>query len=136
MIYDLITYAIALLAFGFLTVVHIRTRSILSKSVAMIVELGVDKEMLLKKVSDLLDEKSSKELEKSEDFLKFVSQSRDWAFEYIENAQSTIESFVNNVDGAISSVNSKSPKSEYVQALEKINQAYKEVKALLPQDNK
>lgn len=132
MIYDFIIYGVALIVFTVLAILHIRTRIVLSKAIAMIVELGVDKEMLLKKVSDLLDEKTSKELEKSDDFLKFVSQSRDWAFEYIENAQSTIGVFVNNVDEVINSVNSKSSKADYMKALDTISKAYKEVKELLP----
>ena len=32
-----------------------------------------------------LDSRESKDVEKTEGFLNFVTQSRDWAFEYIEN---------------------------------------------------
>lgn len=134
MIYDIIIYSVALLLFTGLTVVYIRTRMLLTKAVGMIVDLGTEKTLLLNQISNLYDEKQSKELEKSEDFLKFVTQSRDWAFEYIENAQSVIGVFVNNVDEVINNTNSKSSKAEYIQALDKINQAYKEVKELLPQD--
>lgn len=134
MIYDIIIYSVALLLFTGLTVVYIRTRMLLTKAVGMIVDLGTEKTLLLNQISNLYDEKQSKELEKSEDFLKFVTQSRDWAFEYIENAQSVIGVFVNNVDEVINNTNSKSSKAEYIQALDRINQAYKEVKELLPQD--
>jgi hypothetical protein len=41
---------------------------------------------------------SNKNVENTEGFLKFVTQSRDWAFEYIENVQNSISSLKSAVE--------------------------------------
>jgi hypothetical protein len=61
----------------------------------------------------------SNDVEKTDGFLKFVSDSRDWAFQYIENAQKVIEEY----DEALST-----------QDAAKINIAYKKLIELLPKE--
>ena len=73
-----------------------------------------------------------------ENFIKFLSDSRLWAFEYIENVQKGLTKFVNDVDADISYFD------EYGDALsmsrpdypsmKNISNAYKELKTLLPED--
>jgi hypothetical protein len=73
-----------------------------------------------------------------ENFIKFLSDSRLWAFEYIENVQKGLTKFVNDVDADISYFD------EYGDALsmsrpdypsmKNISKAYKELKTLLPED--
>jgi hypothetical protein len=73
-----------------------------------------------------------------ENFIKFLSDSRDWAFSYIENVQKGLTKFVNDVDADVSYFD------EYGEALsmsrpdypsmKNISKAYKELKTLLPQD--
>jgi heme/copper-type cytochrome/quinol oxidase subunit 2 len=53
--------------------------------------------------SKLEDAEKQKELERSEGFIKFISESRDWAFEYIENAQKAIKEFIINSEAIFSS---------------------------------
>lgn len=75
----------------------------------------------------------------NEDFLKFISDSRDWAYQYIEEVQTALKSFIDEV----------SPQIEYYDkygaavdgmvaphdfALKKISMAYKELKKLLPEE--
>jgi translation elongation factor EF-Ts len=88
--------------------------------------------------------KSTKTKEDSDDsihkenFIKFLSDSRLWAFEYIENVQKGLTKFVNDVDADISYFD------EYGEALsmsrpdypsmKNISKAYKELKTLLPED--
>ena len=55
------------------------------------VQLNIDKIILLDKLEKFVQEKDNKALEDSEGFLKFISQSRDWAFAYIEDVQKAIE---------------------------------------------
>jgi hypothetical protein len=74
-----------------------------------------------------------------ENFIKFLSDSRLWAFEYIENVQKGLTKFVNDVDADISYFD------EYGDALsmsrpdypsmKNISKAYKELKTLLPEEN-
>ena len=98
---------------------------------------------LLQEYVDL--SKSTKTKEDSDDsihkenFIKFLSDSRLWAFEYIESVQKGLTKFVNDVDADISYFD------EYGEALsmsrpdypsmKNISIAYKELKTLLPEDN-
>ena len=66
----------------------------------------------------------------NEQFLKFVSDSREWAFEYIEDVQSSIKRIIDFVEPSLEN-NSK----EYTDR-ELLNSVYKSLKGLLPeQDN-
>jgi hypothetical protein len=97
---------------------------------------------LLQEYVDLT--KSTKVKEQSDDsihkenFIKFLSDSRDWAYQYIEDVQKGLTKFVNDVDADISHFD------EYGDALsmsrpdypsmKNISKAYKELKTLLPED--
>lgn len=73
----------------------------------------------------------------NEDFLKFISDSRDLAYTYIEEFQSSLNKFINDIEPEINYfdeyglVASASP---HYYSLKKISQAYKELKKLLPED--
>lgn len=62
---------------------------------------------------------SSQDVEKTDGFLKFVSESREWAFEYIEQVQKAIQDY----DTALS----KQDPGE-------MNETYKKLVAMLPDD--
>jgi hypothetical protein len=71
-----------------------------------------------------------------ESFLNFISESRDWAFEYIENVQSALNKFVVEVDPSIEYFEKygdvvAGPNNEL---LKKISISYKELKNILPKD--
>jgi len=81
----------------------------------------------------------SEDLIHKENFIKFLSDSRLWAFEYIENVQKGLTKFVNDVDADISYFD------EYGEALsmsrpdyplmKNISKAYKELRTLLPTED-
>lgn len=72
-----------------------------------------------------------------ESFIKFLSDSRDWAFQYIDDVQDKLKTFVDAVDPDIAHfdeygiVASSSP---HYEPLQRISNAYKELKELLPKD--
>ena len=74
-----------------------------------------------------------------ESFIKFLSESRDWAFGYIEEVQTGLEKFIGDVDSHIkyfdeySSVLSES-RPDFL-AMKQISKSYKELKMLLPEDS-
>ena len=119
---------------------------ILSQSVKLkrdIAKLFIEK-TLLQEYVDIT--KSTKEKEKSDDsihkehFIKFLSDSRDWAFGYIEEVQVGLSKFVNDVDSYISyfdkygdTISTERP--DYAAMLQ-ISKAYKELKQLLPIEEK
>lgn len=66
-----------------------------------------------------------------EQFLKFVSDSREWAFEYIESVQKEISDIVNELEPVI--INRENRNYSERDSLES---TYKKLKSLLPeQDN-
>jgi len=74
-----------------------------------------------------------------ESFIKFLSDSRDSAFEYIEEVQSGINEFVSEVDPLISyfdeygDIMSMSPNYDN---MKKISVEFKKLKKLLPEEQK
>ena len=56
---------------------------------------------LSKYIKDNLETESSVEAQAKEDFLTFLSQSRTWAYEYIEEVQGAIENFKNTAGNVI-----------------------------------
>lgn len=70
-----------------------------------------------------------------ENFIKFLSDSRDWAYEYIEDIQKGVAHFVNEVEPEIAyfdeygEVGSAYP---HYHSMKKISSEYKELKKLLP----
>lgn len=78
-----------------LVIDNIRIRLRHRKMIASSMQLVLDKATLLQKLADKEDSQS---LEKSDGFLRFVSESRDWAFEYIEDVQKAITELRDAVD--------------------------------------
>lgn len=72
-----------------------------------------------------------------ENFIKFLSDSRDWAFGYIEEVQSGLNKFVSDVEPEMNyfkeygDVISMQPNYD---SLQRISKAYEELKNLLPKE--
>lgn len=82
-------------------------------------------------------EKTPPAIENSEGFLRFVSESRDWAFEYIEEVQSGLKSFVTEVGPLIDyfdNYGDAGPMGPNTDALKKISTEFKTLKELLPKE--
>lgn len=75
----------------------------------------------------------------NEDFLKFVSDSRDLAYEYIESVQAGLQKFIDEVEPQIDYYDRygaaiEGMVSPHDFALKKISSEFKELKKLLPED--
>jgi|LakMenEpi03Aug12_release.lakeMendotaPanAssembly.Ray.scaffolds.fasta_scaffold93634_10 hypothetical protein len=70
----------------------------------------------------------------NEDFLKFVSDSRDWAYSYIESVQEEINSFITLVGPDIEYLESYKPPIISEEATGRLIVGYKNIKSLLPED--
>ena len=83
------------------------------------------------------DENKTDEEKSNEAFLKFVSDSRDWAYQYIDDVQEGLSKFVVDIEPEIAyfdeygEVGSAYP---HYHSMKKISGAYKELKKLLPED--
>ena len=93
-------------------------------------------EEYIKTLKDLKEDKSDQQIHQ-ENFLKFLSDSRDWAFNYIEEVQSGLNKFVSDIEPEINYFKEygdlMAMQPNYY-SLKKISQAYEELKKLLPKE--
>jgi hypothetical protein len=89
-------------------------------------------------IQEAQKEETKTDKEKSnEDFLKFISDSRDWAYTYIDEVQASLNKFINDIEPEISyfkeygDIGSMAPNYH---SMKKIVEAYEELKKLLPDD--
>ena len=83
------------------------------------------------------DENKTDKEKSNEDFLKFVSDSRDWAYQYIEDVQIKINNFITDIEPEIAYFDEYGVASSaypHYHSMKKISGAYKELKKLLPED--
>ena len=76
-------------------------------------------------------------IEKSDAFLTFLNQSRDWAFEYIEEVQSVLETFVTEIEPEINyfkEYGDLASMSPNYYSMKKIAESYDKLKQLLPKE--
>lgn len=76
----------------------------------------------------------SEKIEQSDGFLKFVSDSRDWAYAYIESVQEEINDFITIVGPDIEYLESYKPPIISEEATDRLVVGYKKIKALIPED--
>ncbi len=109
------------------------------------VQKRANKVLISKTLEALLLQQLSREIGKThkdqsnEDFLKFVSDSRDWAYQYIEEVQAGLSSFINEVGPQIDYYNEYGSSVEGMLAphdfaLKKISSEFEKLKKLLPED--
>lgn len=75
------------------------------------------------------------ELVDKENFIKFLSDSRDWAFKYIEDVQRGLGNFVNEIEPEIAYFDEYGLVGDaypHYHSMKKISQEYKQLKKLLP----
>lgn len=63
-----------------------------------ILQLKLDKLTLLEKLESEIEKNQSHTLENTDGFVRFLSDSRDWAFDYIEKVQSSIQKLKTSVE--------------------------------------
>jgi hypothetical protein len=91
MIIEIIAFSIFMVIFVATLISNLRATYKNRKLRDQILQLGLDRAMLLENI-DKISERNSP-IEQTEGFLKFVSDSRDWAFKYIEDVQAAIQDF-------------------------------------------
>jgi uncharacterized FlgJ-related protein len=67
-----------------------------------------------------------------EGYVDFIEKSRGAAFDYIEETQSRVELFINEVSPMIEGINTKSTKKDLVTILSTVNKHIKELSQVLP----
>jgi hypothetical protein len=88
--------------------------------VASFLQSNLDKEMISKKLQQTVDSINNANLEDKDGFIKFLSESREWAFSYIENVQASIDELA---------------KAREASDEEKLSLAYEKLLAHLPKED-
>lgn len=78
-----------------LAVTTIMFRKKYNKMIGVVTQLVIDKEALLNKIDKIVLENSK---EANEGFIKFLSDSREAAFTYIEDVQKSIQSYLDAIN--------------------------------------
>jgi hypothetical protein len=108
-----------------------------------VLQKKANKTLITKTLETLLMQQLSRNTSKTEKeyadeaFLKFVSDSRDWAYQYIDEAQEGINKFITDVESEIAYFDEYGIASSaypHYYSMKKISGAYKELKKLLPED--
>lgn len=83
-----------------------------------------------------LNSKDNNDIEKTEGFLNFVTQSRDWAFEYIEDVQRVVNKVLSDTESTVEYHNKFSSMEiePYGQQISTLVTAIEELKFLLPNE--
>jgi GTP:adenosylcobinamide-phosphate guanylyltransferase len=88
---ELITFIVVAVLFSYMLFAYIYISIKNKQMFVKLVQAEVDKKALLMKIEKLASSKENKSIEETAGFLKFLTQSRDWAFGYIEDVQEAIE---------------------------------------------
>ena len=101
-------------------------------------KLFVDMMLLEKLINDIEDSKiKTYESVHKENFIKFLSDSRDWAYQYIEDVQAGLTTFIDQTEPEINYFkeygDTMSLAPNYY-SMKKIAEEYEKLKALLPKE--
>ena len=111
---------------------------VFTKSLSELYMQGLaDNFLLSKKVEQLVQEIENKKLEDTDGFLKFVSDSRDWAFEYIEEVQKALAEFDEVVAPQLewaTTYGTLAGESVHINTVNTISEAYIKLKTVLPKN--
>ena len=108
-----------------------------------VLQKKANKTLIAKTLETLLLQQLSRNTNKTEqdqsneDFLKFVSDSRDWAYQYIDEAQEGLNKFITDIEPEIAYFDEYGIAGSaypHYYSMKKISEAYKELKKLLPED--
>jgi hypothetical protein len=88
-------------------------------------------------LTSIKDKPLENNIEQTEGFVKFLSESREWAFDYIETVQSGLNKFVEQAGPRLEYFDKygRSTPSPHIEGLEDILAAYRELQKLLPEQN-
>ncbi len=132
---ETLTFMLFITMFIYLLINNVRIRIKNKTLLLTLLQERIDKNIIIDKIRKDLDK--SKPIEQTDGFIKFISESRDLAFSYIEQAQKGISKFVKNTESEIEYFNKFGSISEgqpLHDSMVKISAEYEELKKLLPAD--
>lgn len=107
------------------------------KMLALYIQAEMDKHFLNQKLEELSNELSTLKLSETDGFVKFISQSRDWAFEYIEEVQKALAEFDEQVAPKLewaTTYGKLAGDTVHTDTINIISEAYDKLKSVLPEN--
>ena len=133
--FDITIFMLFITMFIYLMINNVRVRLKNKKLTLTLLQERIDKNIIIDKISKDLDK--TKPIEQTDGFLKFISESRDLAFSYIEEAQTGISKFVKSVQPEMeyfSKFGSLSKGQPLHESMTIISREYEELRKLIPAD--
>jgi uncharacterized membrane protein YvbJ len=134
---EFVAFVLFIILFFILIFKNVQLKVKLSSTTLELIKAHLDKTILSEKLLELSDKKNKLEDPSSEAFLKFVSDSRDWAYQYIENVQTSLNKFITDIEPEVvyfDAYGDLMGAEPNYNSMKKISGAYKELKKLLPED--
>lgn len=104
------------------------------KALELYVEAALNLETIKQEYQQLFKELGDQKLEKNDGFVKFISDSRDWAFKYIEDVQKALEEFDKKISPTIDYYSTYGTTIDglHIDLTKQVSEAYEELKKVLP----
>lgn len=133
--FEILSFIAFIIAFIYLLLAYMKLRIKYFSLVSDLLESNIKNSVMMQ---ELLNIKEKEELDgkSSDGFLKFVSQSRDWAFDYIETAQDGIKEFIDSVGSDIDYMDTYRPPIISEEVTNRLVNSYRKLKELLPETDK
>jgi hypothetical protein len=132
---EFVSFTLFIVVFFMLIFKNVQLKRKLSATTLELITAHMDKTITANKLSEI---NNKTDMDKSsEDFLNFISESRDWAFQYIENVQEKVNKFISDVEPEIAYFDEYGVAIStypHYHSMKKISGAYKELKTILPDD--
>lgn len=136
-IIEFTVFAIALVIFVALVITNIHTRLQNNKLKASLTQESIDRAIVMQEMQKLMAEIDTKNSNQNDGFLKFVSESREAAFKYIEEVQSAINEFDNKVGPVVKHYKETGKVLERrpSQLVRELTEAYDKLMASMPKED-
>ena len=133
---EILVVALSIFSVSFF-IAYIHAALNLKKTTSMLTELLLIHVSMKGSLDDLPNNVPSPEDLHKENFIKFLSDSRDWAYTYIEDVQKGLNDFIKNVEPSIDHFNKFGivvEGSPHHKSMKIISENFKNLKKLLPEE--
>lgn len=134
----LILSVVLVVSSGFFVIEMIKMKMQNEKLSEALLYAALQGRMLREELEVQMQKVQDAELADDDGFIKFLSESRQWAFDYIEQVQKAVSAFKNSVDSNVKYYEKAGHvvDSVHKRSLEEFVQAYRELEKILPNEEK
>lgn len=136
-ILEFVLFGIALILFVALVVANFSLRFENKKLKTAAVQDGIDRAIIMEKLGEVIASQEKTNVSQTDGFLKFVSDSRDAAFKYIEEVQAAIDEFDRRVGPVVKHYKDTGKVLERrpSELVKELTQAYDKLMASMPKED-